>query len=253
MQYYHKMQLKPEFSAGLDDAVFRSQGSMLLGGFYRGAGAGPRPTVILLHGVPGVEQNLDIAYALRDQGWNCLYFHYRGSWGSEGKYSFGGALDDVAAATDWVLELPSVDPERLAIVGNSFGGYLAFSATAADSRFKATVSITPLVDPATVDVSAELFDEFALLLNGASGEELRAQWDALPAIRTMSAPLSSRAILLITAEEDELFPLSHFDSLGGDLDALTWERIADADHVFSTRRTQMVKLTIDWLLEMLGD
>jgi len=58
------------FSAGLDDAVFHSQGCMLLGGFYRGAGVGPRPTALLLHGVPGVEKNLDIAYALRDAGWN---------------------------------------------------------------------------------------------------------------------------------------------------------------------------------------
>ena len=54
------------FDAGLDNVVFCSQGSKLLGGFYRGGGNGPRPTAILLHGVPGVEKNLDIAYALRD-------------------------------------------------------------------------------------------------------------------------------------------------------------------------------------------
>jgi len=236
-----------EFKAGLDDAVFYSQGSRLLGGFYHGAGVGPRPTAVLLHGVPGVEQNLDIAYALRDAGWNCLYFHYRGSWGSEGNYSFGGALDDVAAATNWVLEQPSVDPERLAIVGNSFGGYLAFSATAADSRFKATVSITPLVDPATVDVSAELFDEFAVMLNGVGGEELQAQWDALPAIHTMSDRLSLRAILLITADEDELFPPSHYEALTADVKSIIWKQIPGADHVFSTARKQLVETTINWL------
>ena len=236
-----------EFKAGLDDAVFYSQGSRLLGGFYRGAGVGSRPTAVLLHGVPGVEQNLDIAYALRDAGWNCLYFHYRGSWGSEGNYSFGGALDDVAAATNWVLEQPSVDPERLAIVGNSFGGYLAFSATAADSRFKATVSITPLVDPATVDVSAELFDEFAVMLNGVGGEELREQWKLLPAIHTMSGLLSSRAILLITADEDELFPPSHYEALTADVKSIIWKQIPEADHVFSTARKQLVQTTLNWL------
>ncbi|MFV2044942.1 MAG: alpha/beta hydrolase family protein [Anaerolineales bacterium] len=117
------------FDAGLDDVVFDSQGSSLLGGFYRGGGSGPRPTVILLQGVPGVEKNLDISYRLRDEGWNCLYFHYRGCWDSEGKYSFGGALDDVAAATDWVLAQASVDPQRLVIIGNSFGGYLALLAS----------------------------------------------------------------------------------------------------------------------------
>lgn len=227
--------------------MFTSQGSKLLGGFYRGGGSEPRPTAILLHGVPGVEKNLDIAYALRDQGWNCLYFHYRGSWGSEGDYSFSGAQDDAAAATDWVLEQPSVDRERLAIIGNSFGGYLAFAATAADSRFQATVSISPLVDPATIAVSADIFDDFAIMLNGVGGKDLKAQWDALPAIQSMSTALSSRALLLITADKDELFPPSHYQALVSDVESLVWNRIPDADHVFSTARKQLVDTTVDWL------
>ncbi len=240
------------FDAGLDDVVFDSQGSSLLGGFYRGGGSGPRPTAVLLHGVPGVEKNLDIAYALRDSGWNCLYFHYRGSWGSEGSYSFSGALDDVAAATEWVLSQPWVDPQRLAIVGNSFGGYLAFAATAIDPRFCATVSITPLLDPASVIIPEELFDEFASMLNGVNGQELSAQWGALPSIHAMRDDLDSRPLLLITGDLDELFPIGHYQSLAGELDQLTWERIADGDHVFSTCRTQLVKLTVDWLLDELG-
>ena len=235
------------FKAGLDDVVFHSQGSMLLGGFYRGAGVGLRPTAIILHGVPGVEQNLDVAYALRDQGWNCLYFHYRGSWGSKGNYSFGGALEDVAAATDWVLKQPSVDRERLAVVGNSFGAYLAFAATAADTRYKATVSITPLVDPAAVSVSPEIFDEFAVMLNGVGGEELKAQWNSLPAIQTMSDGLSAKAVLLITADDDDLFPPSHYEALAAAVESIAWKRIPGADHVFSTARKRLVDTTLSWL------
>jgi hypothetical protein len=40
-------------------------------------------TAILIHGLPGIEKRLDIAYGLRDLGWNCLYFHFRGCWGSD--------------------------------------------------------------------------------------------------------------------------------------------------------------------------
>jgi acetyl esterase/lipase len=241
-----------QFDAGLEDVAFHSHGSKLLGGFYLGAGVGPRPTTILLHGVPGVEKNLDIAYALRDMGWNCLYFHYRGSWGSEGNYSFSGALDDVAAATEWVLEQPSVDQERLAVVGNSFGGYLAFAATAADSRIRGTVSISPLVDPAAVAVSAELFDEFAIMLTGVTGEDLKAQWDALPAIQTMNAALSARVMLLITADLDELFPPSHYESLAAAVESIDWKRISTADHVFSAARKKLVAMTVNWLQNTLG-
>ena len=67
-----------EFEAGLDGVTFTSKGYRLLGGFYKAAGATPRPTAVLLHGLPGIEKHLDIAYRLRDLGWNCLYFHFRG-------------------------------------------------------------------------------------------------------------------------------------------------------------------------------
>ena len=66
-----------KFEAGLDGATFISKDCKLLGGFYRAAGAAPRPTAVLLHGLPGIEKHLDIAYRLRDLGWNWLYFHFR--------------------------------------------------------------------------------------------------------------------------------------------------------------------------------
>ena len=240
------------FKAGLDDVVIRLQGMKLLGGLYRGAGRGPRPTAILLHGVPGVEKNLDIAYALRDKGWNCLYFHYRGSWGSEGDYSFCGALDDVYAATDWILDQRSVDSERLAVVGNSFGGYLALASAASDPRIAFVVSITPLVDPMVASISDELFDEFAEVLRGVSGAELKEQWDDLAPIQSMVPELEAKPILLVTADDDEIFPAAHYEPIATQLKALRWERVAGADHVFSSFRTQLVNLTVDWLLETLG-
>jgi predicted alpha/beta-fold hydrolase len=45
------------------------------------------PGVLLLHGIPGTEQNHDVAYALRDEGVAVLLFHYRGCWGSSGSYA----------------------------------------------------------------------------------------------------------------------------------------------------------------------
>ena len=159
----------------------------------------------------------------------------------------------MSAATEWVLEQPSVDPQRLAMVGNSFGGYLALSTTASDRRVRTTVAISPLVDTVRDVLDVEIFDEFAGMLAGVPGAELKAQWDALPSIHTMQADLSHQPILLITADKDELFPPSHYETLASDLGELTWKRIADADHLFSSFRTKLVKLTVDWLLEALGD
>jgi len=38
--------------------------------------------VVLLHGYPGNERNLDLAQARRRDGWDIVFFHYRGAWGS---------------------------------------------------------------------------------------------------------------------------------------------------------------------------
>lgn len=235
------------FPARLDHAIFYSHGCKLLGGLYGTEGDSPRPTVILLHGVPGVEKNLDIAHALREAGWNCLYFHYRGCWGSEGNYSLGGLADDVRAATEWVLSQPSVDSERLVVGGSSIGGYAALVAGAADLRFKAIISICPLIDPAARSLSPKEANEFALMLNGVTGEQLEAQWNSLPPITNLTTQLSGRPILLATAEQDELFPPEHYLHFVKSNPQVKWIRIPDADHQFSTCRRQVARAIIEWV------
>lgn len=60
-------------------------GGVLINGVaYTAAGAGPHPTMILFHGLPGDEKNLDLAQAVRRAGWNVVTLNYRGSWGSPG-------------------------------------------------------------------------------------------------------------------------------------------------------------------------
>lgn len=52
---------------------FESHGNRLNGIVYLANGAGPHPTVVLLHGFPGNEKNLDLAQALRRDGFNVLF------------------------------------------------------------------------------------------------------------------------------------------------------------------------------------
>ncbi len=127
------------FQAGLDGVTFTSHGSRLLGGFYKAAGDAPRPTAVLLHGLPGIEKHLDIAYRLRDLGWNCLYFHFRGSWGSHGSFSLAGLVDDTRAALDWVAAQESVDADRITLIAASTGSHPAITLGASDPRVRAIV------------------------------------------------------------------------------------------------------------------
>ena len=44
---------------------------------YQPSGAGPHPTLIVCHGLPGNEKNLDLAQAVRRAGWNAVTFSAR--------------------------------------------------------------------------------------------------------------------------------------------------------------------------------
>src|SRR3954447_19840339 len=48
--------------------VIDSHGSRMNALFFLAAGAGPHPTMLLLHGLPGNERNLDLAQAVRRAG-----------------------------------------------------------------------------------------------------------------------------------------------------------------------------------------
>jgi len=128
--------------------------------FLLAAGDGPKPTLLLLHGLPGNEQNLDLAQAVRRAGWNVLTMHYRGSWGSPGSFSIAGAVEDAEAAMAF-LRLPEnaakygIDPRRVVIGGHSMGGFAAARYAAAHPEVAGVV----LIDAWNV---------------GADGKEVRA-------------------------------------------------------------------------------
>ena len=240
------------FQAGLDGVTFQSHRSRLLGGLYRGAGQGPRPTAILLHGLPGVEKNLDFAYALRDIGWNCLYFHYRGSWGSEGAYTLSGRYDDLLAATEWLIQQPCVDSDRLALIGHSAGGYLALMSGAMNPTYRAIAAICPMVSPIRAPLSLELFDEFASMLSNITGKEMQSQWDVLPPVESHAEQLRDRPILLLTGGQDDVFPPDHYPPLLEAVPTIEWHEYPNGDHALSLCRKEAVQYTVEWLVKHMG-
>ncbi len=83
-----------------------SFGGTINGLVYVASGAGPHPTLVLCHGLPGNEKNLDLAQAVRRAGWNAVTFNYRGSWGSPGTFSFAHTLEDAASVLAY-LRMPA--------------------------------------------------------------------------------------------------------------------------------------------------
>jgi acetyl esterase/lipase len=91
-------------------------------------GAGPWPTVILIHGgfwKWGWDRTLmtPLAHDLADRGFAAWNIEYRRVGQAGGGWP--GTFEDVATANDVVAELEETDASRIAAVGHSAGGQLA--------------------------------------------------------------------------------------------------------------------------------
>ncbi|MBS0490025.1 alpha/beta fold hydrolase [Phenylobacterium sp. NIBR 498073] len=115
-----------DFPAYLQQTRYRTAGVDVPARWFTAAGKGPHPSVLLLHGFPGTELNLDLARSIQRAGWNVMAIHYRGAWGAPGQFSFGNTIEDARAALTW-LRHPSnadkVDASRLIVLGHSMGGF----------------------------------------------------------------------------------------------------------------------------------
>ncbi len=130
------------------EVVHIPSGGVEINGFvYVAAGAGPHPTVILCHGLPGNEKSLDLAQAMRRAGWTVITFNYRGAWGSPGDYRFAQNLEDAGAVLAFARDPANaaklrIDPKRLVIMGHSMGGWVTALTAAKDKQLLGAAMIS---------------------------------------------------------------------------------------------------------------
>jgi pimeloyl-ACP methyl ester carboxylesterase len=251
--------------------LIHSHGSGMNALLYVAGGTGPHPTLVLLHGLPGNEQNLDLAQAVRRAGWNVLTFHYRGSWGSPGIYSISHALEDTDAAVAFVRQPDiakkySIDTRQIVLGGHSLGGF----ATAAHARTDAGLLGVFLMDAWNAGESGENFskvagreraalvarefDDFGNSLHGATplsiAEETmahRVDWNFL----SWAADLAHRPLLVIGASlESGEVNRQLADAVaraGGNVTSVT----LPSDHSFQDHRIALEATVVTWLQGLL--
>jgi len=124
-----------------------SHGVQINGVVYSPSGPGPHSTLVICHGLPGNEKNLDLAQAVRRAGWNAVTFNYRGSWGSPGVFRFSQNVDDAAAVLAYLRDPTNaaalgVDTNHIAIAGHSMGGWVTAQAAARDQNLIGAIMIS---------------------------------------------------------------------------------------------------------------
>ena len=242
-----------------------SGGVEINGVAYLAAGAGPHPTLVLCHGWPGNEKNLDLAQAVRRAGWNVVTFNYRGSWGSPGNFRFAQNPEDAKAVLAY-LRVPAnaaklgVDTKRMALMGHSMGGWVSALVGNEDEKLLGVGLISAanmgamrgLDRPGIVKLASESTETLA----GTSPEIMA---DELIAGRTgfdfmQAAPGLALHPLLVLSSDDGLAPQT--DALIAAVRKAGGTRItavhAATDHSWSDHRIYLEAQVITWLNSLLA-
>jgi uncharacterized protein len=237
-----------------------SHGLLINGLIYQPAGAGPHPTLIICHGLPGNEKNLDLAQAVRRAGWNAVTFNYRGSWGSPGNFRFAQNLEDAGAVLAY-LRAPAnasrlgVDTKRIAMAGHSMGGWVT-ALTAADDGGLIGAILISAADMGDMGqlprekVAAEMADNMEALAGVTAegmADEVIANHEAF-SLNNAVAGLAHLPLLVLTAN-DGLAPRA--DNLVKAIQAKGGKQVtaihAETDHGWSDHRIYLETVVINWI------
>jgi pimeloyl-ACP methyl ester carboxylesterase len=256
--------------AAVETFQLPSHGAQLNALMYIAAGAGPHPVVVLLHGFPGNEKNLDLAQAVRRAGWDVLYFNYRGSWGSPGDFSFTHGTEDVASALAYLRDPANAarlraDPKRIVLIGHSMGGFMTAYGAAHDPAVLAAGIISgadfgagiyaahPEWTEAQVvaKLAPHLVAEGMAPLSGCTADGLatevwtnRSSWQ----FAAFAPGLGKRPILIVTSDDGlALTGQALADALKRDGNEHVTERHFATDHSYSDKRIGLEETVLAWL------
>jgi pimeloyl-ACP methyl ester carboxylesterase len=225
------------------------------------AGAGPHPTFVFLHGLPGNEKGHDLAQAVRRAGWNAVTFNYRGSWGSPGNFAFDHTVEDAAAVLAYLRDTATVralaiDTTWMVLAGHSMGGWVAALVASRDAHLRGAVLISA-ADMGLVGASMQREQAIRLMadnmesLAGGSAATFADDLVSGAAHRRMTAaaPGLARLPVLVLTADDSL--ASHSDSLVAGIRRQGGTRVttvhAATDHSWSDERVFLIGTVLRWL------
>ncbi|MFT3830208.1 MAG: S9 family peptidase [Opitutaceae bacterium] len=128
----------------------------------------PPPLVVLPHGGPWVRDSWGFdseVQFLASRGYAVFQPNYRGSLGTQWRFpvedlwAFRKMHDDVTDGVQKLVKSGLVDPDRIAIMGGSFGGYLAVSGVAHEpALYRCAVALSGVYDWAEMIKQARRFE-----------------------------------------------------------------------------------------------
>jgi dienelactone hydrolase len=178
-----------------EDVLLPGAEGLALHGTWRSAGGGAGPAVLLLPMYGGRRQDWDsIAESLQQARFASLAIDLRGQGDTGGTEDWTLAVDDVAAAQDWLAARPEVDPQQRGTVGASIGANLALAHAARHSDVRAVALLSPGLDYFRVSIEGlmDAYGDRPILLVASEKDGYSAE-----TVQTLADQAEGRAELIV--------------------------------------------------------
>lgn len=222
------------------------------------------PAIVLPHGGPSDRDQWGfdwLAQFLAARGYAVIQPNYRGSSGYgqawEGKNGFQDwqtAISDITASAHYLVDQGIANPNRLAIVGWSYGGYAALqSAAVQPTLYKAAVAIAPVTDLELLKSEAEHYSSGDLVEKFVGSGDTVISGSPLRRAAEIKVP-----VLMFHGDLDANVGITHSERMAAALtkagDRAELVRFAGLDHQLrdSDARAQMLVRIGEFLDSAIG-
>jgi dipeptidyl aminopeptidase/acylaminoacyl peptidase len=177
------------------------------------------PAIVLPHGGPSARDywGFDwLAQFLAARGYAVLQPNYRGSAGygdawlkDNGFKSWRTSIGDITASARWLASQGIADPNKLAILGWSYGGYAALQSAATEpSLFKAVVAVAPVTDLSLLKEESRNYANRRIVEDFVGSGPHVAEGSPLRKAAAITAP-----VLLVHGDLDTNVRISHAEKM----------------------------------------
>jgi len=211
------------------------------------------PGFLFIHGWNGSQdQYLARAREIAALGCVCLTFDLRGHARTDAQFETVTREDnlrDVIAAYDVLACLPSVDPASIAVVGSSYGGYLAAILSSLRPVRWLALRVPALYKDEDWEIPKRRLDRDELMTYRRGSVDAAAN----RALRACAA--FEGDVLIVESEHDDIVPhpvIANYRAAFGKACSLTYRVIEGADHGISEEPWQQAytSLLVNWASEM---
>lgn len=178
-------------------------------------GNGPFPLITSIHGGPVVSvrdrwQGPGYVSALLNRGYALFLPNPRGSTGRGQEFSRmvvgdlgGGEMYDILSGIDALVERDIADPNRLAVMGSSHGGYMSAWIITQDDRFATALPMHPITNWYSQHHTSNIGEYDYIFLQSGPRHQGGPLYDRSPLMHVQNV---RNSVLLIAGSEDRCTP-----------------------------------------------